>query len=163
MQIHAEGRAAQVRGGLGLIPAIDGEAQQVGGPVDRVEVQPVAADEDAVLRAVEDSFTALPLLSVGVNAGTIELLSGLLNSAMTLAIQLAAPMLITALVVDLVLGFIGKTIPQMNVMAAGLSLRSAVGIMVMIVGMSLSSEVIKDAMGDSIRQITTAWNQPASP
>ncbi len=115
----------------------------------------------AVLRAVETSFTTLPLMSVGVNAGIFQLLTGLLNSAMALAIQLAAPMLITALVVDLVLGFIGKTIPQMNVMAAGLSLRSAVGIMVMIVGLSLSSEVIKEAMGDSIRQISAAWNNPS--
>ncbi len=52
-------------------------------------------------------------------------------------------MLVTMLVVDLILGLIGKTMPQMNVMAIGLSLRSVLGMLVVIVGLTLTVRVIR--------------------
>jgi flagellar biosynthetic protein FliR len=79
-------------------------------------------------RACYASFEKFcPLLVVGhQHARCSHLLAGLLrNRDDSWPMRLAAPMLITMLVVDLVLGLIGKTVPQMNVMAAGLSLRSA--------------------------------------
>ncbi len=63
-----------------------------------------------------------------MNEPLLHMLVGLFMSATVLAIQLAAPMLIATLVVDLVLGLVGKTMPQMNVMSAGVSLRTVVGI-----------------------------------
>src|SRR5690606_10894904 len=80
----------------------------------------------AVLRGLRDSFAALPLLSVAVSPDIFELLIGLLAGATSLAVQLAAPMLLTMLVVDLVLGVVGKTMPQFNIMTAGLSMRSGI-------------------------------------
>ena len=73
----------------------------------------------AMLQGVHASFEKLPLLSLGINQSLLQLLTGLLEGATILAVRLAAPMLITMLVVDLVLGLIGKTVPQLNVMAAG--------------------------------------------
>ncbi len=104
----------------------------------------------AVLRGLSDSFTALPLLSVAVSPGIFDLLIGLLASATSLAVQLAAPMLLTMLVVDLVLGVVGKTMPQFNIMTAGLSMRSAIGMFLLILGLALSSQIIADAMVSSI-------------
>jgi flagellar biosynthesis protein FliR len=66
-------------------------------------------------------------------------------------------MLITILVADLALGFIGKTVPQFNVMSAGMSLRSMVGVGVLIVGLVLTSDVIRDAVLDSMEQVWSAW------
>jgi flagellar biosynthetic protein FliR len=111
----------------------------------------------AMLRGVQESFATLPLLTVGINPNLLDLLLGLLTSATTLALQLAAPMLVTVLVVDLVLGFLGKTVPQLNVMAAGLSMRAAVGILVVMVGLAITSDVIRDSMLESIRALATAW------
>ena len=60
-----------------------------------------------------------------------------------LAVQLAAPMLMTMLIVDLALGCIGKAMPQMNVMAMGLSIRSILGMIVLIAGLALTTRVIQ--------------------
>src|SRR2546421_2648995 len=100
----------------------------------------------ALIRGLKASFTALPLLSVGLDRNLFELLGGLLMSATTLAIQLAAPVLVTMLVVDLALGAISKTIPQFNIMSAGMSVRSMVGLVVLIVGMSLTGSVLTQSI-----------------
>ena len=67
-------------------------------------------------------------------------------------------MLVTMLVVDLILGFVGKTLPQLNIMTAGMSLRAIVGMVVMILAIGLSSDVIRNSMSDSVQQVTDAWS-----
>ena len=51
------------------------------------------------------------------------------------------------MVVDLTLGFLGKTIPQLNVLAAGLSLKAMVGIGVLALGMAMYTTTGRDARG----------------
>jgi len=73
---------------------------------------------------------------------------------MVLAMQLAAPMLVTMLIVDLVLGFVGKTVPQLNIMTAGISVRALVGMLVLIVGLGLTSSIIRLNL---LSQVKLAW------
>ena len=112
----------------------------------------------AMLDGVRDSFTHLPLMTVGIDKPLFDTVVGLLGGATVLAIRLAAPMLVTMLIVDLVLGLIGKTMPQMNVMSAGLTLRAVVGMVIVIAGLSLTSNVIYDALTDAMVQTRAAWS-----
>ncbi len=120
----------------------------------------VVGGHRAMLQSVRASFQILPLLSLGMNASLLDLLVGLLQSATVFAIQLSAPMLVTMLAVDLVLGLIGKTVPQMNVMSIGLNLRSALGMVIVIAGLSLSVKVIRTSVLSSME---TAWNGYTAP
>jgi flagellar biosynthetic protein FliR len=108
----------------------------------------------ALLKGVGDSFRTLPLLSVNVNANMVDMLFGMLQSATILALQLAAPILVTLLVVDLALGLLGKTMPQFNIMSAGVTMRTVAGMLVLIVGIALTGTVIRDAIAiamDTVR------------
>ena len=96
------------------------------------------------------SFDCLPLLSVGVRQPLFDLLVGFSPRRLALAVQLAGPMLVTMLVVDLSLGCISKTMPQLNVMTAGLSVRAVVGMLVLIVGLMLTGSVLQQAVKKSI-------------
>ena len=116
-----------------------------------------AGGHHALLQGVAASFEALPLLTVGVEPHLFEMVVGLLRSSTQLAIQLAAPMFVTMLVVDVALGFISKTMPQINIMSAGLSLRSAVGMGVLVLGIGLTSDVIGAALLDSMHNVSQAW------
>jgi flagellar biosynthetic protein FliR len=111
----------------------------------------------AMLRGVRDSFTALPLLSLGVDRPLLDMLIGLLEACTMLTLQLAAPVLVSALIVDLALGFIGKTVPQLNVMSAGLTVRALVGMVVLIFGLVLTSDVMRGALQDSMQLAWTSW------
>jgi flagellar biosynthetic protein FliR len=114
---------------------------------------PLGPGHHAMLRAVRSSFNTLPLLSVTVNQSLLDLLFGLLHTTTTLALQLAAPMLVTMLVVDLSLGLIGKTMPQFNIMSAGVTLRTVVGMVVLILGIALTGSVIRDALIDGMNLV----------
>lgn len=106
-----------------------------------------------MLRGVKMSFDALPLLSVGVNQSLVDMLVGLFTGASCLAVQLAGPMLVTMLIVDLSLGCISKTMPQLNVMTAGLSVRAIVGMLVLIVGLMVTCRVLDGAVQQSMESI----------
>jgi len=112
----------------------------------------------ALLRGMNESFTSLPLLSVGMDKSLLGMMVGLLHSTTTLAIQLASPMLVTMLIVDVALGFVGKTVPQLNLMTAGLPVRALIGMVVLIVGIGMTSDVIREAILDSMDTVRAAWN-----
>jgi flagellar biosynthetic protein FliR len=107
----------------------------------------------ALLIGVRHSFDCLPLLSVGVNKPLFDLLLGLFSATTSLAVQLAGPMLVTMLIVDLSLGCISKTMPQLNVMTAGLSIRAVVGMVVLIFGLYLTSSVLNESVLRSMETV----------
>ncbi|QOV91614.1 flagellar biosynthetic protein FliR [Humisphaera borealis] len=112
----------------------------------------------ALLNGVKASFDHLPLLSLSMNPVLLDTLVGMFETSMILTLKLAAPMLITVLVVDLALGLIGRTMPQFNVMQAGLSIRSIVGLVLVILGLGLTSGVLEDAVIGSVQQVQRMWS-----
>jgi len=116
-----------------------------------------AQGHHALIQGVRSSFDALPLMSVGMNSNLLDLLLRLFGSTTELALRLAGPMFVTMLIVDVALGFIGKTMPQMNVMSAGLSIRSIMGMGVLIVGVGISSDVLQTSLGNAMTDVTRAW------
>lgn len=123
----------------------------------------VVGGHHAMIQGVRASFDALPLLSVGMTPLLLDTLVGLLQSALALAIQLAGPTFVTMLVVDVAMGFISKTMPQLNVMSAGLSMKSVIGMFVLIVGMTLTSGVIGDRVTRSMETVSHMWVGQAPP
>jgi flagellar biosynthetic protein FliR len=113
----------------------------------------------AMLRGVHASFQSLPLLSVGIDQNMMDVLVNMLSACTMLALQLAAPMLVTMLIVDLALGFVGKTMPQINVMSAGLSMRSALGMVVVITGLMLTSQIMRSALIDAMQAVASGWSK----
>jgi flagellar biosynthesis protein FliR len=113
--------------------------------------------ERAMLIGVRQSFDTLPLLTVGITPSVLGIFVDLFSAGTKLALQLAAPVLVTLLAVDLALGFIGKTMPQLNVMSAGLTVRAVVGMIVMIVGIGLTSTVIRSAVLDAMYSVWRAY------
>ena len=111
----------------------------------------------AVIDGLAGSFKALPLLSAGMDQSLFDVFVGLLTAATVLALKVAAPMLVTMMVVDLALGFIGKTMPQINVMTSGMTLRAGLGIAILAVGLMLTSEIMRGALFDSLSTVTRIW------
>jgi flagellar biosynthetic protein FliR len=105
-----------------------------------------------IIRGLRDSFDTLPLMSASINKSVLDLVIQMFSTATMLAARLAAPILVTMLVVDMVLGFLGKTMPQMNVMTMGLSIKAMVGLVVLILGLMWYSipNVLQNALEDSM-------------
>jgi flagellar biosynthetic protein FliR len=111
--------------------------------------------------AIRMSFDALPLLSLGVDRSMFDWIVGLMQSCTVLAMQLAAPILVTMLVVDLALGCIGKAMPQINVMTAGLTIRSLLGLAVMVAGLYFTVSVIEAELNRAVHHAEDRWTAQA--
>lgn len=116
----------------------------------------------AMLLGVRESFHALPLLSVSVNGPLLGVLTGLMSASMQLAMQLAAPVLVTILVADLALGLIGRAMPQLNIMSAGLSFKSIAGLIIVIAGLAGTSGVVASAITNAMENVRDGWAGLAS-
>ena len=114
----------------------------------------------AMMLGVRDSFDYLPPLSAAMDQHLLDVVSGMLMSATTLAVRVAAPVSVAMLVVDLSLGMVGKTIPQMNLLSVGLSLRSLAGLVIVILGLGLTATVLSHALNDAMTLAENVWKPP---
>lgn len=131
------GQVMGVQVGYGLVNILDPNTQ-VDTPLLAVFSQTVAMllflQMDVhhwLLRALASSFAYLP---AGVAVAGGELTRQLLHAAGGIwlaGVQIAAPVLLATLLVDLVLGFLGKASPQLPVLFLGLSVKSMVGLTVL--------------------------------
>ena len=101
----------------------------------------------ALLAAVAGSFDAVPVMTLAASApAVVELLLGLLQSATVLAMQLAAPVFVATLAADLAMGMVARTIPQLGVMTAGLTVRAVAGLVVAGAGAAATVAVVRGAL-----------------
>jgi flagellar biosynthesis protein FliR len=118
--------------------------------------------QHAMLLGIRGSFDYLPPLTAAGEARLLELMAGMAMATTTLAVRVAAPVCVAMLVVDLGLGMIGRTIPQMNLMSIGLSLRWLVGLVIMILGLAVAASVLSNAIHDGLT-LAEGLVKPALP
>jgi flagellar biosynthesis protein FliR len=111
----------------------------------------------ALMMAVRQSFDVLPVFTASVGAGALDVMFGLMTVCTILAMKLAAPVIVAMLITDLVLGFLAKTVPQLNIMSMGMSLRAGIGLIVLIAGLVMTSETMTGAILDSMQTVLHAF------
>ena len=100
-----------------------------------------------------DTFRTLPLGQTFVALSTIELLTELVHQSLSLSLQVAAPLLGALSVVGLAMGFLGHSVPQVNVLIIGFPIRVLVGLVVFGAALSGMCDVVVDAVPATIEQI----------
>lgn len=95
----------------------------------------------ALMGACLDTFETIPLLG---DPGLALLGPDLLLRALTLsgqiAFRVAAPALLALFLVNLALGFIGRTMPQLNILAVGFSLKAMVAFFIIAISLPSAAE-----------------------
>ncbi len=81
-----------------------------------------------VMAALLDTFLALPLGSVGLPRGIDQTIVTLLMQSFSLGARAAAPCVTAVLLATLILGLIGRTLPQLNILAVGFGFNSMVAL-----------------------------------
>ncbi len=80
-----------------------------------------------ILRALTRSFDYLPAGSVVANQMVTRELVNVVGSLFGLGIQIAAPVLVFTMMIDLVLGFISKASPTLPVLLFGIPVKNLTG------------------------------------
>lgn len=105
---------------------------------------------EALLGCVLDSFGRIPV-GAFVGAGApVDALVGALTSGFELAIRVAAPVTGVVLLLAILLGVIGKTMPQINIMTVGFTLKILAGLSAIMFAVN----AIRAAAGDEAGDVT---------
>ncbi len=84
-----------------------------------------------VVRAVATSFDVVPPFMAHLSAGLADDILHLAQQMFVVAMKLAAPVLVTVLIVNVMMGILGRTVAQLNVFVLSFPLTIACGLFVM--------------------------------
>jgi len=103
-----------------------------------------------ILRAMANSFEYLPPGAVTVNPRFTHAVLHEGAIILELSIQIAAPVLAATLLMDLILGLLGKSSPQMPLMLLGPAVKSMLGVFILTVTIGFWPRVFEKYFGQSI-------------
>lgn len=107
-----------------------------------------------LIKSLIHSYEILPIgFNILVNENLINYLIKMLIEMFVLALQLSAPILIAIFLVNVILGILARTMPQMNIFIVGMPLKIAIGIIIILISLRFFipySEILFNKMFQSI-------------
>lgn len=85
----------------------------------------------AIISAFADSYRILPVAFTGFGGPAGQMLIRYSAYAFTIAIKIAAPVMITLFLTEVAMGVVARTVPQMNIFIVGIPLKIGIGFLVL--------------------------------
>ena len=141
-------------------PELEGEAGVVGQFLFLIGllIFLVVGGHHAVFAVLVGSFGHVPLgglsaLSDFPPAAILNMILGLLAVMMELAVRIAAPLMCLLFLESVAMGFLARTVPQMNVLSIGFALRILITSVVLIALIGTIASVSQGVIVDSVRTV----------
>ncbi len=105
-----------------------------------------------VLAALVHSFQSIPLGGYAPDHTVVEFIVGLLDAMFELGIRVSAPLLCLVFLETVAMGFVARTVPQLNILSLGFPIRIIVGFFLLVGLSALMFESVSELI---IRMIHT--------
>jgi flagellar biosynthetic protein FliR len=109
-----------------------------------------------MISAMVETFQTLPVGEAFINPATIDLLGDLVHQSLVLGVQVAAPLLATMSLLALTMGFLGHTVPQLNVLVVGFPVRAVMSLFVLSLGLTGVGRSVVDVVPAVIDALRTS-------
>lgn len=110
-----------------------------------------------VLGLLLDSFEALPAGHVRFEMSMMTLVIDQLTAGMAAGLRVAAPVIAALLLSNLITGLISRTLPQINVLAIGLSINALAMLVVLSVTIGSAGLIFQDELTNAAARISALW------
>lgn len=110
-----------------------------------------------LLGVLLDSFQALPAGDVQFHDSMMALLVDQLSAGMAAGVRVAAPVVAALLLSNLVTGLISRTLPQINVLAIGLSINALAMLVVLALTIGSAGLVFQDELLAAVQRLGRLW------
>ena len=110
-----------------------------------------------LLGVLLDSFQTVPAGSVEFHESMMDLVVEQLASGMAAGVRLAAPVVAALLLSNLVTGLISRTLPQINVLAIGLSINALAMLVVLAITIGSAGLVFQEELSTVATKISDLW------
>ncbi|MCX6834602.1 MAG: flagellar biosynthetic protein FliR [candidate division Zixibacteria bacterium] len=147
--VDLAGSLAGYQVGLAVASAFDPNAGEETGPFGRFWIFLATViflainGHHLVIRAFNESFRVIMPGQMQVSGTTAELMMQYTGYVFVLALKIAAPVLITLILMDVALGTISKVMPTMNIFIVGFPVKIGVGILVVAMSLPVFSYVLQ--------------------
>jgi flagellar biosynthetic protein FliR len=133
-------------------PAIDDEADIVGQMMFFMALAGFLAvgGHEAMVLAVLNSFEHVKLGGFSPDTSVLTLSVGLLMSSLELALRVSSPLLALNFLETVAMGFVAKTVPQLNILSLGFPIRILGGLAIVVCGLVVISDVTMTSMNEAI-------------
>ena len=111
---------------------------------------------DWTVLAVLNSYFYISVGALQLDASIAQVLSGLIMASIKVGMRVAAPLLAVVFLETIAMGFIAKTVPQLNILSLGFPLRIMVGIGTIIAGITILGGVLVQYI-DQVLSIMMSW------
>jgi len=113
-----------------------------------------------MLRTLVQTFETLPVGEAFVTLSALELIGGLVQEALILGVRVAAPLVVMMTLIDLTLGFLSHSVPQVNVQAVGFATRAGLCLLILVVLLSGVTDAIATAVPNAVAALHDALMFP---
>jgi flagellar biosynthetic protein FliR len=100
-----------------------------------------------IISAFNDSYLAIPVGKVVMNGSVGELMMVYSAYAFVIALKLAAPVVVSLLLIDVAMGVLSRLMPTMNVFILGFTVKVGVGLIVIALSLPVFSYVLEKTTG----------------
>ncbi|MCH7988766.1 MAG: flagellar biosynthetic protein FliR [Planctomycetes bacterium] len=97
-----------------------------------------------MVSALVETFQTLPVGEAYITASTVDLLRDLVHQSLVMGVQVAAPLLATMSLVALTMGFLGHSVPQINILVVGFAIRALISLLVLALILSGAARAVVD-------------------
>jgi flagellar biosynthetic protein FliR len=108
---------------------------------------------EQLFKGVVESFAYLPLGTFHAGLTPMEAFVGVLGSGTELGLRVAAPVTCIVLMLTIVFGVLGKTMPQLNVMSVGFTVKMLGGLAMLVLGLAAMKGPIEEHMGHAFGEV----------
>lgn len=137
--IYLAGQLIDTQIGFGVVNVID--------PISNIQV-PITANfyytltmvifltingHHMLIDALVRSFSVIPLGAAAFNQTMVQQMTQLMGTIFILAFKIGAPIIAAALICDVALGILSRTMPQMHIFFVGMPLKIALGLAVIMI------------------------------
>jgi flagellar biosynthetic protein FliR len=105
-----------------------------------------------VVAALMHTFEALPLGQAHQPGEFGQLLVTLLSESIGLGIRAAAPVMTALILTNVLLGLVGRTLPQLNVLSLGFGINSMITLGALAIGLSTVAWLFEDRLPDTLER-----------
>jgi flagellar biosynthesis protein FliR len=100
----------------------------------------------ALIRTLLDSFEAIPPLGFQVTNHLVSLLFDMTAVSFALGIRVGGPLMLALMLAFLTLGFVSRTVPQLNILSVGFPMKLMVALLTMAVTITAMEDVVLSAL-----------------
>ena len=157
--LQVGGRVIDQQLGLGLAGVLNPDFNEQTGIVSEIlfvvtlAVFLILGGHRVLLLTLVGSFDRIPMGGFAADVRLLELMIGLLSTVFELGLRVAAPVLCLIFLETVAMGFIARTVPQMNILSVGFALRILMGGGLMVAAIGVTTRLGAESMGQTLGEL----------